>query len=127
MFFPKATAIASDKNYTNNMFQIFLKDLPFWEDNVAALEYIGVRTMLAIIANKYFDNPYKSFNKVSNFNGDPALIGYFALGMYVYGITKWLVDSIKKEKYDSIVFMARDGYLPMQAYKLFRKLYKELH
>ena len=126
IFFPKATSIASDRNYTNNMFQIFIKDLPFWEDNVASMGYIGVRSMLAVVANKYFDNPYRSFNKISNFNGDPVLIGYYALGMYLYGIARWLVNSVKKGKYDSVVFMARDGYLPMEAYKLFRKIYKDL-
>lgn len=126
IFFPKATAIASDPNFSNNMFQIFLKDLPFWEDNVASMQFLGIRCMLALVANKYFDNPYRSFNKISNFNGDPALIGYFVLGMYLFGISKWLIDEIEENKYDSMVFMARDGYLPMEAYKLFKNVYKNL-
>ena len=126
VFFPKPTAIASDPNYTNNLYQIFLKDLPFWEDNVASMNFIGIRCMLAVIANKYFDNPYRTFNQSSNLNGDPELIGYFVLGMYMFGIGKWLTDNALKEKYDSIVFMARDGYLPMEVYKLFKKLYNTL-
>lgn len=124
--FKKSISIATDPEKTNNMFQIFLKDLPFWEDNVAGIGYLGIRTMLAVIANKYFDNPYRAFNSSSNFNGDPALIGYYALGMYLFGVSKWIVDCIKEEKYDSIVFMARDGYLPMEAYKIMRNVYKDL-
>ena len=125
-FFPRTIALASDKKYSSNLFQLILKDLPLWEDNKAAFDFLGIRCMLAVVANKYFDNPFRFFNKDSDFNGDPFLIGYYNLGMYLFGIVKWIIDDINTKKYDSIVFMARDGYLPMEAYKLFKKLYTKL-
>lgn len=125
-FFPRAISIALDRNFTNNMFQIFENDLPFWEDNLASTHFIGIRCMLAVVANKYFDNPYRSFNKSSNYNADPELVGYYILGMYLFGVAKWLSDEINDNNYESIVFMARDGFLPMKAYNIIRRLYKNI-
>ena len=125
-FFPRAISIAADRKYSSNLFQMFFKDIPMWEDNRAAFDFFGIRCMLALIANTYFDNPFRFFNMNSDFNGDPFLIGYYVLGMYLFGLTKWIIDDVKEKKYDSIVFMARDGYLPMKAYDLFKTIYKNL-
>lgn len=118
--------VMRDCNLTNNCGQIFLKDLPDWHDNKAAIYFLGIRSMIAVTANKYFDNPYISFSKESDFNGDPYFIGYYALGMELFGITKWMIDNFNNNNYDNIVFMARDGYLPMKAYELMKVLYKNL-
>lgn len=112
-------------NDANNLSQIFNNSLPFWRDNKASMEFVGIRTMLAIVANKYFDNPYRSFNRSTDFNADPYLIGYYALGMYSYGIAKWIIDNTKGIN-DKVSFMARDGYLIMEAYNVFRKLYEDI-
>lgn len=111
-------------NNSNNLSQIFNDSLPFWQDTKASMEFVGVRTMLAVVANKYFDNPYRSFNRETDFNADPYLIGYYALGMYSYGVAKWLIDNTKGIN-DKISFMARDGYLIMEAYNILRKLYQD--
>ena len=47
--------------------------------------------MLAVVANKYFDNPFRVFNGESDFNIDPFLIGYYAVGMYMFGVGNWLL------------------------------------
>lgn len=107
----------------NNLSKMFNKSLPFWQDNKEAMEFIGIRTMLAIVANKYFDNPYRSFNWETDFNADPYLIGYYALGMYSFGVAKWIIDNTSGVN-DKISFMARDGYLIMEAYDILKKLYK---
>ena len=78
------------------------------------------------VANKYFDNPFTAFNKYSDFNADPYLIGYYILGMYTFGISKWLLDETEGQGYTNMVFMARDGYLPMEAYKIMKKFYKNV-
>lgn len=72
--------------------------LQYYENEKSALNYSSslnsplIKSILAMIANKYFDNPYKDFAKGSDFNGDPFFIGYYALGMYVFGIVKWLIE-----------------------------------
>jgi len=114
-----------DVSITNCLSQVLTESLPFWFDTKAGLEFFGIRTMLAVVANKYFDNPYRSFNKNTDFNADPYLIGYYALGMYSFGITKWLINNLKG-KYDKISFMARDGYLIKETYNIMKKVYNDL-
>ena len=123
--FIKALDVMLDDKYTNSLTKMFTKSFPFWQDNIASLNYFGIRVMLGVVANRYFDNPYKTFDKNTDFNADPFLIGYYALGMYQFGIGKWLVSNLKG-KYDKISFMARDGFLAMESYKLFKKLYDDL-
>ena len=115
---------ATDVFWENRLEDVFIKDLPDWQDNRASMNFLGIRTMMALVANKYFDNPYRPFNKESIFNGDPYLIGYYALGMHIFGVANWIIKDVIKKKYNNIVFMARDGYLPMKAYQLLKQIYK---
>ena len=121
---PKAVEIFLDDKVTNALSAMLYHNLPFWIDTANSMNFTGIRTMIAVVANKYFDNPFKSFNRLSDFNSDPYLIGYYALGMYMFGLNKWMLDDFKNENYEKIVFMARDGYLPIQCYKLMKKYYK---
>lgn len=123
---PRTVDVFCDENKTNGLSSVFIKNLPDWQDNRAAMQFVGIRCMLAVVANRYFDNPYRSFEKSSDFNADPFLIGYYTLGMYLFGITKWLVDDVSRKNYDSLVFMARDGFLPLKAYQIMKKYNKNL-
>lgn len=126
MHLPKATDVAQNQQKVNLFSKMLMQNMPFWRDNAAAMNFVGIRTMLAIVANKYFDNPFTAFNKYSDFNADPYLIGYYILGMYTFGISKWLLDETEGQGYTNMVFMARDGYLPMEAYKIMKKFYKNV-
>ena len=75
------------------------------------LSYSGIRNSIALIANKFFDNPYISFDKNSEFNCNPELVGYFAFGMHLFALGIWLYNDLIQKEYDSITFMARDGYV----------------
>lgn len=123
---PKAVDVALDENKANYFGKMFTQSMPFWRDNANAMNFIGIRTMFAMAANQYFDNPYRSFNKDSDFNADPYIIGYYILGMYTFGIAKWLLEQTAGQDYKSLVFMARDGYLPMEAYKIMKHLYENI-
>ena len=123
---PKTTGVALDEKEVNNFARMFTKSMPFWRDNATSMNFIGIRTMIAIVANKYFDNPFNSFNKHSDFNADPYLIGYYILGTYMFGVTKWLLEETQGKDYENLVFMARDGYLPMETYKIMKKLYENV-
>lgn len=79
---------------------------------------IGYGSMIAIAANKYFDNPYRTFNENSDFNIDPYFIGYYLVGMHVYGLAKWLIEQSRLYGYRVLYFMSRDGYLPMKVYQM---------
>lgn len=126
MHFPKASDVFMDINKTRYLSKMLTSSLPFWQDNRESQRFIGIRCMMAVVANKYFDNPFITFVENTNFNSDPYLVGYYALGMYLFGVSNWLINASISKKYDKISFMARDGYLPMEAYKLFSKIYNDL-
>ena len=84
-------------------------------------ENLGYRCMMALVANTYFDNPYREFNANSDFNADPYFIGFYPLGMHITGISKWLNELCAANNYDHIAFLARDGYLPMKAFEEYKK------
>lgn len=119
---PKTIDVMTKPNYTNNLAQPLIKSLPFWRDNAESIRFMGIRCMMAVVANKLFDNPFKTFDHRTDFNSDPYLIGYYALGMYVYGVTKWILDETN-DRYDKVSFMARDGYLILESYKIMKELY----
>ena len=123
IYFPKTTDIMLDRNTTNNLTQMIYTSMPFWRDNQASMNFIGIRAMLAVAANKYFDNPFRVFNGESDFNIDPYLIGYYAVGMYMFGVGNWLLRETTGKNYKNLVFMARDGYLPMEIYNILKKYY----
>ena len=125
-YFAKTTTLMLDANTTNNLTKMLDKSMPFWRDNQASMNFIGIRTMVAVVANKYFDNPFRTFNKESDFNIDPFLIGYYIVGMYMFGVGNWLLKETDGKGYKNLAFMARDGYLPMEAYKILKKYYKNV-
>lgn len=119
VFFPKAVEVMEDKIQgakTNNCNNIGDLAAGAVCDSSKFMKSIGYRTMRALAAIKYFDNPYRSFNKDSDFNADPYFIGYNALGMHLMGLCRWLAEN--SQGYDRLYFMARDGYLPMKAYNI---------
>lgn len=83
--------------------------------------YLGYRTAMALVANRLCDDPFETFSPESDFNADPYYVGYFALGQYLYAVTDWITQRVKRKKTDCIHFVARDGYLPMEAYRIFRQ------
>ncbi len=119
VFFPKATEVYENKingcitNNCGNIGDVISGPVC---NNIKFMDSLGFRTMKALAAIKYFDNPYRSFNPESDFNADPYFIGYNAVGMHLMGIIKWLAEN--SADYSKIFFMARDGYLPMKAYSI---------
>ena len=85
--------------------------------------YLGNRLSSSLISNMYFDNPYVSFNQYSDFNIDPYFIGYYVLGMHMLSLSSWILRDAKINNYDSISFMARDGYLPFEVSKILQNTY----
>lgn len=86
-----------------------------------AAEYFGTRTALAVAANKLYDNPFLSFNPWTEVNCSPTFLGYYALGMHLLGFTKWIAQTAAEKEYDTLLFVARDGFLPMRAYEIIAK------
>lgn len=90
-----------------------------WIKQEALRQSVGFGCMLALTANRYFDNPFQSFHPESDLNVDPFLVGYYPLGMHLLGIVQWLGQQCRKRQAFDIYFLARDGYLVRQAYEIF--------
>ncbi|MDO5475330.1 MAG: hypothetical protein Q4F61_03025, partial [Candidatus Saccharibacteria bacterium] len=81
----------------------------------------GVRNSLSLVANKLFDNPFSPYDLNSDFDGSPYNLGYFALGMHLLALSNWLLIDTKEKGLDSLGFMARDGYMPLQITQILQK------
>ena len=76
---------------------MILKEIPGnWVRYKYAYNQFGIRCMCAIVANKFFDNPFLGFDENTDFNIDPYFIGYFALGMHNFAIAYWLLQNAKE-------------------------------
>lgn len=87
-----------------------------WQKTSLALKDFPIRSLLAMVANKFFDRPNYSFQKESDYNGDMFFIGYYNLGFFLIGLTKWLQQRLADKKCTDIKFLARDGYMPKMAF-----------
>lgn len=99
------------------------RNLPDWE---AAKNSVGIGIMRAMAAEKYFDDPFRAFEETSDYNADPYFVGYGALGMELLALVRWLADQMERDQVKTMLFMARDGYLPMKAYALYKNFHPEL-
>lgn len=87
---------------------------------------VGFGCMQALAANKYFDQPFRPFHPQTDYNMDPYLAGYHAVGMHLAGLVKWMSAIAGRHPYHRIVFTSRDGWLPMAAYEKYRKYHPHL-
>ena len=121
-FFYAATTSAfmydiSDISSTDST-RIYKRPTGFWDNFEHSMDFFEVRCLFAQVANKLYDNPYTSYTKYTDFNAQARFFGYYALGMHLWGVAKWLYES-RLNKGGKIHFVARDGYLPMLAYNEF--------
>lgn len=106
----------SDINTTDST-RLYKRPTGLWDNFEHSLDFLEVRCLLAQVANRLYDNPYTSYIKSTDFNAQACFLGYYALGMHLWGVAKWLYEA-QKGKNSKIHFVARDGYLPMLAYNV---------
>ena len=90
--------------------------------NRYALDTLGVRCMVAVAANRIYDDPYRDFNKSGEYAGDELLFGNFALGLYNMAQALWVERISCEADYDNILFFSRDSYLQYHGFRLIQKL-----
>jgi HAD superfamily hydrolase (TIGR01549 family) len=76
---------------------------------------LNYRTLISLIANEYFDNPYVSYNSQSDLNISPRLIGLYPLGMHLVALCRHILMVAENNKSEKIVLLSRDGYLLHEA------------
>lgn len=128
-FLPKAKDIFFNTlgdAYTGDAIALTFNNTNSIIDVSAIMKQPDVRSLYALAANEIFDNPFVSFNPVSNYNRDAYFIGYFAVGMHLLGIVRWMAKELKNSSYGKVHFIARDGYLPKKMYDIAREYEREL-
>lgn len=125
---PKATDLFMGVNnaiYTGDFFKKIYQPNGGIIDQGSAMKFLGIRCMMAVAANYMFGNPFVSFNKESDFNANPEIIGYYCVGSFLYSEAIWLHQQSIKNKVPVIHFVARDGYWIKEAYDILHKVIKE--
>ena len=82
---------------------------------------LGIRCLLAVAANRVYDNPFQRNRTAGDYAGDAALFGTLALGLYSFAQGMWVYRLATRKDYNHVIFFARDGYLPYLAYEMARK------
>lgn len=104
--------------YTGNSIGAAIDNRGSVVDYSKYFDSLAVRCMYAVAANIMFDNPYVSFNKDSDYNGDPYFLGCVPVGMHMFGISMWLQKQVKRAGYEKVHFAARDGFYLKKIYDL---------
>lgn len=119
---PKGNDLMCHRNpgiYTGGFFNKIFQPNGTWIDGRCATDlFLGIRCMLSQVQNKFFDFPYMNFNPNTDFNANPYFIGYFVVGMHIYALVEWIRLGAIENGYKKIHFLARDGYLPLAAYRI---------
>jgi len=79
--------------------------------------------ILAIIGNRFHDNPYLPHRRGTLFCGDPWRLGYAGHGPLLLGYVKWVLEKAIRDKVDRLYFLSRDGLIMKEAYDRIAKLY----
>jgi hypothetical protein len=78
---------------------------------------MGMKILTAIAANELYDFPFiQSSNSV--IANDVRQVGTFLLGISIFSVTKWLIESVRDKQYRKILFTTRDGYLVKYGYDI---------
>lgn len=113
IYMPKAVSVfrgeLTDQGFfAGNSYFNMLRPHGSYFDHKTSLEFFGIRCMLALAANRFFDDPFHSFDKESDFNANAYFMAYYALGMHLFGVVSDLCKKAGNKK--TIHFAARDGY-----------------
>ncbi|MBO9407303.1 hypothetical protein J7399_07685 [Shimia sp. R9_1] len=93
-----------------------------WYKHLRELE-LGARLLLGLSINSVFDiNIFDNEKRDSLFAGNANVLGYYGVGLMVFGLTKWIMQQAEADGFKEIHFLARDGKLPMQAFDKLKRL-----
>lgn len=89
-----------------------------WDASLMEQDF-PVSIFLAMFANKYC-NAMSSSSFMTLFDNDKKRFGYYAVGPFLYELLMWIKTQAQKNNIDHVFFLARDGYLPLEAWKMLR-------
>jgi hypothetical protein len=111
---------AGHDHYSGECFATVFQDrLPWQNDYSNIVEFFpAMRCAFGLVANRLFGSAFVSYAPQSDFNGNPSVAGYSTLGPHLLALSLWLQRQAQQRAIPTIHFVARDGYLPKQAFDL---------
>ncbi|MDR2326510.1 MAG: HAD-IA family hydrolase [Acidovorax sp.] len=92
-----------------------------FKDNVSGRDNkLGINLMLGLCAKKFMGgiHPNIFYDKNSLLDGKAYNLGYFGVGLFLLNFSLWIMDYAKKNQIKNLIFLARDGYLLNEVYKV---------
>jgi FMN phosphatase YigB (HAD superfamily) len=108
----------------SDVFFEYSGNVKVWQRHIKDIEP-GARLALGLVAQKYEPFIFDNRNRNSQFNGSAGLLGYYAVGMLVLGLTRWVLNEAKRDGFTDVYFLARDGKLPIEAYRILSEVIKD--
>lgn len=81
----------------------------------------GTRLVLGLFAGRYFENPFRLTERESLLNGESYWLGYGAVGPALLSWMQWTLQEADDLGVDRLLFIARDGYVPLQIANLLQE------
>ena len=121
-FVPNTREISTGIHYDNYVGEGYLSNqklvLSFADVGQLAAQ-LPLNACYAASANRMFDRPFPTWNNELRYNSDAYFIGNYVFGTEMLGLSTWLYSTVKNNGYKRLVFLARDGYVPMIAFKTY--------
>ena len=89
-----------------------------WAKSIRTAETLMERCLLGMSIAELFRDPFKNPNLFELTREER--VRRFATGVVgplVTGYMTWLIEKLREDEYDGILFLARDGYLPLHVYR----------
>jgi len=81
----------------------------------------GTRLTLGQFAGRYFENPFRPSDPEALLNGDSYWLGYAGVGPALLSWMQWTLQEAEDLGVDRLLFIARDGYVPLQIASMLQK------
>jgi FMN phosphatase YigB (HAD superfamily) len=120
--FPRATTLFAGSKLFDSVFR---QNKSILLDPSKLLDTMGIRILTAIAANELYDFPFIQ-NNDSVIANDVRQVGTFLLGISIFSVSKWLIESMRDKQYRKILFTTRDGYLVKYGYDILSEYFDGL-
>lgn len=79
-----------------------------------------------LIANKFFSSPKAHYLENSISDSELYNLGYSVVGPFITSYVQWVIRKLAQHNVDKAYFLARDGYLIMKVYEIFKQKFNTL-
>ena len=91
-----------------------------WKTAIELADGLAERGLLGIVISEIFNDPFGSTDALKmNASDRLSRFTVSACAPVIIGYTIWLINMLKKEEHDRILFSSRDGYILQKIYRLF--------